>query len=674
MKFILLALILFIIGSTGVGVTLNKELNINDGFAMPIGLALILFVTQLCYYPIQYFNLSFKLLAIISSMIMIIVAIITIINIKEVLKNFKNNYLVFVFISFIVFIFVFYNCFLDLDYSDSVMYLNYASQNVNIDKLNLFNLYTGKYGMEWEDLYLYQGYYHIMSYMCWIINIVSKVEYIKICTWLFGMLYSITSSMFICNFIREMKIKNKFLNITLIIFTLLFSNFYYWRVAFSYYGNTYRTLFTTMLIYYLYKWIQGHKEYYWYIPIIIGAGLASSSSSLITVFASMLCLMAYLFIAKKENAFYDLSIFVFPLVIYACVILSKKNLLVGIIVGIVALLYYIFRKNRYIRNIVKVIENFLYKNAKLKFYVILPVIVMIISFLINKFDKDFLITYSYAFQDHQKYDMVKDYSFRFSYLMDNILNVIRYIGILIILFKAKSDEDNFLKTLIIIMMLIFVNPFAVSTIAYFVASNVFYRAIEVLFNPFTEMILLLYVYNEAINIKLEKVLCIGLIIITCLGHVLSFTDNENGSYTFYINGGKEVNGLSKLEDDEVEAINYLMEYMYENPINDRQPVLISHSSGIRTYIPNAYVLFTPRDQFYPHTRLNEEFYQIAKRHRDWEDNNNIDYSNTCGYINEYGVDYLLIRYWENSEFDQASDACTFTIVETAKFKVKAVNK
>ena len=67
-------------------------------------------------------------------------------------KNFKNNYLVFVFISFIVFIFVFYNCFLDLDYSDSVMYLNYASQNVNIDKLNLFNLYTGKYGMEWEDL------------------------------------------------------------------------------------------------------------------------------------------------------------------------------------------------------------------------------------------------------------------------------------------------------------------------------------------------------------------------------------------------------------------------------------------------------------------------------------------------------------------------------------------
>ena len=158
MKFILLALILFIIGSTGVGVTLNKKLNINDGFAMPIGLALILFVAQLCYYPIQYFNLSFKLLAIISSMIMIIVAIITIINIKEVLKNFKNNYLVFVFISFIVFIFVFYNCFLDLDYSDSVMYLNYASQNVNIDKLNLFNLYTGKYGMEWEDLYLYQGY------------------------------------------------------------------------------------------------------------------------------------------------------------------------------------------------------------------------------------------------------------------------------------------------------------------------------------------------------------------------------------------------------------------------------------------------------------------------------------------------------------------------------------
>ena len=121
-------------------------------------------------------------------------------------------------------------------------------------------------------------------------------------------------------------------------------------------------------------------------------------------------------------------------------------------------------------------------------------------------------------------------------------------------------------------------------------------------------------------------------------------------------------------------MNYLMEYMHENPINDRQPVLISHSSGIRTYIPNAYVLFTPRDQFYPHTRLNEEFYQIAKRHRDWEDNDNINYQKACSYLREYKVDYLLIRYWENEEFDVASDECTSTYVTTSEFKVKIVDK
>lgn len=680
MTIILITLLILILFLIGLGIETNRLLKSKNTNCLLNGLIAFLFGMQLLYYPIQYFNLPFKILAIVTLIVLVILLGLFIKNFKDVILYLKHKRIIFLVFILTIFCLIFYHCFLDLDYSDSVMYLNYAAQNINIDKLNNFNLYTGLYGQEWDGLYLYQGYYHLMSFFCWLINlpyylgITGKyIENIKICIWLFGMLYSVVSSSLICDIVKEIS-NHKKLYYAVLIFTLFFTNFYYWKVAFAFYGNTYRTLFTTMLIYYIYKWLQGNKEYYWFIPIIIGAGLACSSSSLITVFASMLCLMGYLFIAKKENAFYDLSIFVFPLVIYACVILSKKNLIVGIVISIVAVLYYIFRNNKYIKRIVNVIEDFLYKNSKLKFYVILPIIIMVISFLINKFDTEFLITYSYAFQDHQKYDMVKDYSFRYSHLMDNILNVIRYIGIILILCKAKSAEDNFIRTLIIIMMLIFVNPFAVSTIAYFVASNVFYRSIEVLFNPFTEMILLLYVYREAKNIKLENILCLGLIIITCLGHILSFADNENGLYTFYINGGKEVNGINKMEDDEIEAICYLQSYMDEHTIEGRQPVLISQSSAIRTYIPNAYVLFTPRDQFYPHTRINEEFYQIAKRHRDWEDNSNIDYSNTCGFLDSYDVDYLLIRYWENEEFDKVSDACSFTIVETAKFKVKAVNK
>ena len=201
---ILMMLILFILGSTGVGIEINKRLNINDGFAMPIGLATILFIAQLCYYPIQYLNMSFKLLAIISIVILLLVAIITLKNIKDVVLNFKNHYLIFAGLSFLGYLFVFYHCFIDLDYSDSVMYLNYAAQNVNIDKLNMFNLYTGKYGAEWDGLYLYQGYYHLMSFCCWLLNmpkqlgvISTSVDYIQISTWLFGMLYSITSSLFV---------------------------------------------------------------------------------------------------------------------------------------------------------------------------------------------------------------------------------------------------------------------------------------------------------------------------------------------------------------------------------------------------------------------------------------------------------------------------------------------
>lgn len=677
---ILMMLVLFILGSTGVGIEINKRLNINDGFAMPIGLATILFIAQLCYYPIQYLNMSFKLLAIISIVILLLVAIITLKNIKDVVLNFKNHYLIFAGLSFLGYLFVFYHCFIDLDYSDSVMYLNYAAQNVNIDKLNMFNLYTGKYGAEWDGLYLYQGYYHLMSFCCWLLNmpkqlgvISTSVDYIQISTWLFGMLYSITSSLFICNFFKEMKIENKVVNYTLLIFTLLFSNFYYWRVVFAYYGNTYRTLFTTMLVYYLYQWIKGNKNYYYYIPIIIGASLACSSTSLITVFATMVCLMAYLFIAKKENAFHDLAFFVFPLVIYACVMISKQRFIIGLAIGICAIIYYVTVNNKYNKMIVNGISKVLYDHGKLVFYIIVPIAVMLISFIINKFDNNFLIDYSYAFQNHQNYDMVKDYSFRYSNIIDNILNVIRYIGLVLIIYKAKSDEDNFIKVLIIIMLLVFVNPFSATTIAYFIASNVYYRSIEVLFNPFTELLIVLIIINSINKKTVTYGMSFSLLVITLLGHVLSFNDNENGLYTFYIEGGKEVDNIKKLEDDELEAIGYLKEYMLTDTLTD-QPVIISHSSGIRTYIPNAYVLFTPRDQFYPHTRLNEEFYQIAKRHRDWEDNDNINYQKACSYLREYNVDYLLIRYWENEEFDIASDECTSTYVTTSEFKVKIVDK
>ena len=70
------------------------------------------------------------------------------------------------------------------------------------------------------------------------------------------------------------------------------------------------------------------------------------------------------------------------------------------------------------------------------------------------------------------------------------------------------------------MLILFLNPLATTAVAYLIASNVFYRTVEVLFNPFTEMLILLAViqwldHREWIKRMLLVILC-GEIVV---GHV-----------------------------------------------------------------------------------------------------------------------------------------------------------
>ena len=62
---------------------------------------------------------------------------------------------------------------------------------------------------------------------------------------------------------------------------------------------------------------------------------------------------------------------------------------------------------------------------------------------------------------------------------DNILNIIRWIGVILILWKAQSEEQNYIKSLFVMMLILFLNPLATTAVAYLIASNVFYRTVEV---------------------------------------------------------------------------------------------------------------------------------------------------------------------------------------------------
>ena len=138
----------------------------------------------------------------------------------------------------------------------------------------------------------------------------------------------------------------------------------------------------------------------------------------------------------------------------------------------------------------------------------------------------------------------------------------------------------------------------------------------------------------------------------------------------YIKNNKDLDPVYKMETDEREAVLFLRNTIREKGID--RPVIVSQSASTLTYIPEGYQLFGPRNHYYE--SVDSDFYALAKRHFDWDEKEDLDYSNTCSYVKKYDVDYILLQYWENSDFDDATDGCAVTIYTGSKYKVKEVQK
>ncbi|MEF9892061.1 MAG: hypothetical protein RR738_01835 [Anaerorhabdus sp.] len=269
--------------------------------------------------------------------------------------------------------------------------------------------------------------------------------------------------------------------------------------------------------------------------------------------------------------------------------------------------------------------------------------------------------------------MVKDYTFRYSGIIDNVLNVIRWIGLIIFIKFSTSRENKFISDMFLLVVFFFLNPLCTTGLAYTIASNVFYRNIEVLFNPFTECLIIWFMLDK-LNKKtvVSTSICFILIGSTVLGYLLSWVDSSEGLYTFYINGDKVTDPILKIEKKEVEVIKILQEELSKQDMTS-QPIVIIQATDLGTFVPNVYQPpVTIRDYYYQHDRLDWNFYEVVRKHYPWQESVGTPFDDTCMYLERYNVDYLIIKYWENPEFDKASDACAATLFEGSDFKLKII--
>ena len=647
------------------------------GYGAPLGFAILLGTLQLTYYPAQLFNLSFKWIVVVSTILLLFALLVTIKDIKQVVKNLIRPSTLIVLVSFVIFFTVLKASSIDMEYSDSATYLNYISFNINAPKLNLYDLTTGVRGEEWSVLYLFQGYYHFISYVCYVINIpyyllgsTFEVPNMVIATYGFGILYQVLSTMFIVNIVESFHLKNRWFAFALLVFMLFYSNFAYWDISFAFYGNTFRNLFIMETISIIYYWFKEDDEQIKYLSIFtVMAGLASSSSFLFMSFAVLYSTAAFLFHSKKFRSLFDMTTLIGPLVFYSCAYISRSHTALSASIFVIYLIYLVARYKKPVRRLITRLEDFFIDHAILIFFILIPGIFAIGTLYLNICKTNGFNNYAFYFGDFVHLDMVKDYIFIHSNWLDNILNVLRWISVVMVIATAKKKEDLFMKDFMIMMLIFFLNPLCTSMLLNTVAGIVFYRNFMTLFNPFTEIVLFVYFYKLCEwNVIGQWILEIALCATTVISNYASFHENELGQYYVYIKNGKDLDPIYKVDLDEREALLTLRSAIREKGIE--QPIIVSQSASTLTYIPEGYQLFGPRNHYYE--SIDNDFYNLAKRHYDWDEKEDLDYSKTCSYVKKYDVDYILVQYWENSEFDVATDGCAVTIYTGSKYKVKEV--
>ena len=683
MKLIAAAVLILFVLFEGLGDWIADQVNCTVGkYGAPYGAAAFFALIAILYYPVEILHGDFRILFWETVLVILFMLYCTIRSYKTVLDHLKSRSSLCLLAGAAVFCYVFYHCYVDLEFSDATMYLGYISQNIRNAHINLFNPYTGVSGAEWDSLYLYQAYYPLVSVFVYSLNLIAgalklgQVETLKASVWGMGLLYQLVSTALLINITGLLKTKNVWQKRALLFFGMFYLNLYYWRVVDAWYGNTWRTLFITLLMGSIYRWIAGEftdSDAAKILPVISFAGIACSSSYLFISFAVLSILAAFLFLRKGENVFLQMSLYVIPLVVYACVMLTHQTSAAYLIMAFFAVYYFLLFTSQKFRDLLHRLDLFIEKHARLIFVILIPCICMVYSLYLHLAHPEFLYDYDYYFRNHQNVDMVKDYFFVYSTWLDNLINVLRWIGVILLIQNAVKPEDLYLKVTAQLMLLVFMNPLATPAIAATIASNVFYRAWEVLFNPFTELFLINLIFQHLNASRQRRLLqtCLGglLLFVTIDTNVLALKGDGNASYGFYVSHAGNTDPLSKVTKEEAEAIAALKEEIGEGAFSGTQPIILSQIEATRSYLPNVIQLITPRDTYYTDTRVNEDLYQIARRHHPWDEAQKAPYEETDTLLARYKVQYAVIRYWENPEFDAALAGCGTNIYQNSMIRI-----
>lgn len=608
---------------------ITKYINVLLGFNIIVG------ILNIVIYPIINYKVSSDIFL---TLLLLIICLPIFFYKKIKWVKLDSIMLVFGLILFIR-ILITYNRGIAEESFDTVHYLSYIIEASKGSFLTEFDVngVVRTWVLPQDD---FSSHYYILS------SIYRLVEFIKtqlsfdiltltmpVVIWITTIFYYILSISVTFVSIEVLNVKNKVHQFIIILLTQFFIGSFYYNSVFQFYGNTYRTLFAGVLVLLIYLATQKKKFNFSYsimIMLTTSAILGFSGSGYLISFISIYSYVV-LILRNKNLSNRNLALMY---ILFIPVILFVINFWVlgGIVsVSKIILLTLLYITLMLVTIVFKLPLQIVYKTF---FYVVFPIGILLYSLKINQvvpLMQDFFIQRSYT-------DMVWNY-LSISNLREILFNSLLWISL--ILYSIKS-KDMFSKYFIVILV-IFINPimypFIVKVLSY---DLVYQRNYDALFNTFTFILLFAYFFQYFAR---NRVIQVGVLIVSIFLAQYSTFNN----YHIFFQPEENYNGFSRLPQDQVEAFEVLNTKVHLEGYD--RAVVLSQVPSIKGFVSNIYSVldyntFRSIDRFDnnatpPYSPLWNIFMP-----RDYIGQkifiDEPDYENTCKYLIEAQVDFVLV--------------------------------
>ena len=602
-------------------------------FSFVLGFAAVMAFMYLFMWPITALNQSFNLLnaacivAFLGSFVLILK------DIKNINYHFSWRYwLVFaVLVGFEVL--VSWNRTLGETHGfDTLYYLNMISFNIGNGELNSLHPHFGTYpntDVQWSTYVFQSFYYFVPVVITWFKQLFGLVgisfETLPAFVWGFQVLLHaiFSATALIC--VKEINTKNKLLNLTFIILSVLFLNNLYYNNVYGFIGNNYRMCFHALATICLFRYFKTseHNDFFLFLLIMIGMCGISSTGTFATVF--VLFGLFFVLYGKEKNLLkYYAALLYIPVV---NILVTKVGISFALFAGVGLFCLAIYCLNDFILKI--------YANK----YVRYGTIGLIIAILLagSYFVTGNVLDIKMFFDNYSEIaDMSWDY-FMFNDIRHYLFNFIVLVPLAYFLWKNPKHPFSIV---VFVLALTFFNPFGS---AFMNKINwVYYRAYDIIINQYTIMLGLVYLFE---HVELKNFAKVGTILVLISSIVLSAIQIPRYYHESFI-PYEDFNPIYKIENSELEVIFNVRRMVEDLAIED--PAIITSTFFMPSFIPNSTYLFG-KEKRYNYAQMDDNsfalyliFFPVDGIYDNFRPGQTPDYANTINYLNECNYDILIV--------------------------------